>query len=154
MKFIEDLTERAKEAKRIKEDERKEAVYKAAEKHSRLKLKQKLDTKDIYEKSDLKPPITHKMITTPEPTDDKIIVLKQDKNNNIHKKLAELPNHQVNVKIKTDDADEWNKKPRFSMPKRTEGRDKKSHICAICSIENSPKMLITTYYSKQIFWNL
>lgn len=61
---------------------------------------------------------SQRIITTPEATEEKIIVVRPGKN--LDKKLAELPNHQVNVKVKTDDADEWNKKPRFSMPKRTE----------------------------------
>ena len=110
----------------MKEEERKEAIYRAAEKHSRLKLKQKLETKDIYQddnagkvfKTPSKLLDSQRIITTPEATEEKIIVVRPDKN--LDKKLAELPNHQVNVKVKTDDADEWNKKPRFSMPKRTE----------------------------------
>ena len=91
-----------------------------------MKLKQKLETKEIYEVSNLGKVVktpgklldSQKIITTPEPTEEKIMVVRPDRN--LDRKLAELPNHHVNVKVKTDDADEWNKKPRFSMPKRTE----------------------------------
>lgn len=147
MKFIEDLTERAKEAKRLKEEERKEILVRAAEKHSQLKLKDKLETKNIYvEKAPTKLLDSQRVITTPEPTDEKITVIKADRN--LNRTLAELPNHEINVKTKTDDADEWNKKPRFSMPKRTEKSNENFHISLVTKLRKSPYIRPAHFFQK------